>query len=519
MPTTEAVPVYSRISQNRRRSVVLAALAVALLIPSVAGAGYLCAHGLVLAVNVVGAEKYLLRQLSEGQTDDQRLVVSFVPTLKWMAAMLVSENLSLEVARREAAQHRTILAITPVTTVGVAAVLGLFFWAIAASSTTKLLALCGCRPPRPDEAEAQRLLENLALGAGLPPPKLYIIDSSLPNAFAIGWSPRHAAIGVTTGTLRLFDHRELEGVLAHELSHIGNRDTSVNMMVAAIALFLRYPLLALGTLFIGPALAVLFRAAVSQKREFLADADAALLTRYPEGLMRALAKTGGAGSSVTGPMAAFAHFFFADPAQPAQGGFRAGILATHPPLSERIQRLMEYHGPSSAAVLVDAVEQGKKYAREHPLGELDAIQDGPPVNELSMAAEGNVMGCVYRVLGSRSVRVHKEPDRYSEVMARIQPGQLVVAFDDLGPLRQVETQDEIFGYIPRDVPLVAIPDTIPAEVYNPATRRAMEAKLPPLSSYKEARTRRWRRVPEIALALVFAMSALALAWLLLAKPS
>src|SRR5262249_6966880 len=156
-------------------------------------------------------------------------------------------------------------------------------------------------------------------------PKLYVIDSSAPNAFAAGIDPEHAVVAVTSGLLTLLnDKRELEAVLAHELSHIGNHDIRLNTIVASIALFLRIPYLMLRRevtagqwqtgirrgfrfwelaltpiglyiVFVAPVLAAVIRAAVSREREFLADADASLLTRYPEGLLRALAKIGGAG--------------------------------------------------------------------------------------------------------------------------------------------------------------------------------------------------------------------------------
>jgi heat shock protein HtpX len=171
----------------------------------------------------------------------------------------------------------------------------------------------GAQPAGESEAEAKRILENLAIGAGLPTPMLYVIESSVPNAFAAGMDPRHAVVAITGGALRLFgDKRELEGVLAHEMSHIGNHDIRLNTKVAAIALFLRIPYLmfrrelasnnwpygrsqrGLGLwelalspigiyiLFVAPIPATLIRAAVSREREFLADADAALLPRSSE---------------------------------------------------------------------------------------------------------------------------------------------------------------------------------------------------------------------------------------------
>src|SRR6185295_2304692 len=103
--------------------------------------------------------------------------------------------------------------------------LGLLFWGLASAPTANLLGMCGARPAENPESEAKRILENLAIGAGLPPPKLYVIESSTPNVFSAGADPARSVVAVTRGLLSLLDARELESVLAHELSHIGNRDT------------------------------------------------------------------------------------------------------------------------------------------------------------------------------------------------------------------------------------------------------------------------------------------------------
>jgi heat shock protein HtpX len=121
--------------------------------------------------------------------------------------------------------------------------LGLLFWGIASSPASKILALTGARPADALEAECKRLLENLSIGAGLPTLRLYVIASSSPKAFAAGTDPRFSVVVVTRGLLQLMNQRELEGVLAHELSHIGNRGTRFNTIVASIVLFLRFPYL------------------------------------------------------------------------------------------------------------------------------------------------------------------------------------------------------------------------------------------------------------------------------------
>jgi heat shock protein HtpX len=211
-------------------------------------------------------------------------------------------------------------------------------------------------------------LENLSITAGLPMPKLYVIDDPSPNAFATGRDPKHAAVAVTTGLLKILDKTELEGVLAHELSHIGNRDmlvaTTTVVLVGFVAIlsdmFLRSAQFGgrdrdnkiQGFVFIAgiilaifaPLIAKLIHLAISRKREFLADASGALLTRYPEGLASALQKI----SAHVGPMKrtnhATAHLFISDPFDKEdQKSFFSKIdslFMTHPPMKERVSALL-----------------------------------------------------------------------------------------------------------------------------------------------------------------------------------
>ena len=212
--------------------------------------------------------------------------------------------------------------------------------------------------------ELHRIVENLAITAGLPKPRVYIIEDSAPNAFATGRNKEHAVVAVTTGLLAMLERSELEGVIAHELSHIGNRDILVMTVavvlvgmisvLANIALRMSYfggdnrdrntgPLVAIAfvaAIILAPLAAQLIQFAVSRKREFLADADGALLTRYPDGLASALQKIG----SYEGPMqrasTTTAHMFISNPfgAHPA-GQWVAKLFSTHPPMGERIAAL------------------------------------------------------------------------------------------------------------------------------------------------------------------------------------
>jgi len=207
--------------------------------------------------------------------------------------------------------------------------------------------------------------ENLSIAAGLPMPKLYVVEDAAPNAFATGRDKDHAVVCVTTGLLSILERAELEGVIAHELSHIGNRDillsTIVVVMAGFVALlsdfFLRgsifgnrdnnkggWVLLIVGIVLaiLTPIAATLIKLAISRKREFLADSSGALLTRYPEGLAKALQKISGAGIPMKTAHNATAHLFISNPF-----GSRGKTLSslqklfmTHPPVEERIQALI-----------------------------------------------------------------------------------------------------------------------------------------------------------------------------------
>ena len=212
--------------------------------------------------------------------------------------------------------------------------------------------------------ELHRILENLAITAGVAKPRLYVINDAAPNAFATGRSPKHAAIAVTTGLIERLDRSELEGVIAHELSHIGNRDILVMTVAVVLAgvvaivadIFLRMsfygglggrdnknPLILIAgvaAIVLAPLAAQLIKLAVSRKREFLADATGALLTRYPDGLASALRKI----SSYPAPMRranhATAHLFISNPFGGGEGSrFIAKLFNTHPPVEERITAL------------------------------------------------------------------------------------------------------------------------------------------------------------------------------------
>lgn len=210
-----------------------------------------------------------------------------------------------------------------------------------------------------------RLVENLSITAGLPKPRIYVIDDSAPNAFATGRDPKHAAIAVTTGLLDKLDKVELEGVIAHELSHDGNYDirlmTIVVVLVGVVALlsdfFLRYLwfgggrrrdgdgggqfqlillIVGIALAILAPIAATLIQLAISRKREYLADASGALLTRYPEGLASALEKIAADKEPLEVANRATAHLYIESP---IKGKNILALFSTHPPVADRIKKL------------------------------------------------------------------------------------------------------------------------------------------------------------------------------------
>lgn len=213
--------------------------------------------------------------------------------------------------------------------------------------------------------ELHRIVENLAITAGLPKPRVYVVDDPAPNAFATGRDPAHGVVAVTTGLLAILDRTEMEGVLAHELSHIGNRDILVGTVAVVLAgfvaiisdFFIRmlffggnrdrnmhpiFLIVGIVAAILAPIAATLIQLAVSRKREFLADASGALLTRYPDGLASALMKISTHGREMRHTSNATAHLFIANPFGPHKGMGQKlnNLFATHPPVEARIAALM-----------------------------------------------------------------------------------------------------------------------------------------------------------------------------------
>jgi len=229
-----------------------------------------------------------------------------------------------------------------------------------------VIRMTGAKPTtRESHPDLWNIVENLSITAGLPMPKVYIVNDTAPNAFATGRDPEHAVVAATTGLLGMLNRVELEGVMAHELSHVGNRDMLVStvavVLVGFIAIladfFIRMSmfgggrgerdrggvlLLILGIVaaILAPIAAKLIHLAISRRREFLADASGALLTRYPDGLASALQKISGYKAPMQKANHATAHLYISNPfGGESTRGFINKLFMSHPPVEERIKAL------------------------------------------------------------------------------------------------------------------------------------------------------------------------------------
>ena len=230
-----------------------------------------------------------------------------------------------------------------------------------------VLRLAGARPATREEFfDLYTVVENLSITAGLPTPKIYVVQDDAPNAFATGRDKDHAVVCATTGLLAILNRSELEGVMAHELSHIGNRDMLISTVVVVLVgfisiisdVFLRRlmwggrrsddgegnsgaVLMVVGIVLaiLAPLIGTLIQLAISRKREYLADASGALLTRYPEGLANALRKIGQYSAPLAHQSDAIAHIYLADP-KGSKTSRIGQLFMTHPPINARIQALL-----------------------------------------------------------------------------------------------------------------------------------------------------------------------------------
>lgn len=228
------------------------------------------------------------------------------------------------------------------------------------------LSIAGAKPATREEYfDLYTVVENLSITAGLPMPKIYVIPDPAPNAFATGRDNNHAVVAATTGLLAMMNKTELEGVIAHELSHIGNRDMLLSTVAVVLVGFISivsdmllrmsffggrrsderegnglFMIIGIVLSILAPILATLIQLAISRKREYLADASGALLTRYPEGLASALEKIGSYSRPMIRQSTAIAHLYIANPFGSGNFGKKIGnLFSTHPPVEERIKIL------------------------------------------------------------------------------------------------------------------------------------------------------------------------------------
>ncbi len=249
-----------------------------------------------------------------------------------------------------------------IITVVIAGAYALFQYFMA---TRETLALSGAREiQKADEPRLYRIVENLSITEGLPMPKVYVINDPAPNAFATGRDPQNAVVAATTGLLELMSDSELEGVMAHEMGHVKNYDIRVSLVVFGLVIAVgliadiifrmifwggrgrssnagpaALVFLAIGIVaaILAPIVAAVVQAAVSRQREYLADATASLTTRQPEALASALQKLADSGRPVARTNTSMSHLWISDPNRP---GFLSKLFSTHPPIPDRVARLL-----------------------------------------------------------------------------------------------------------------------------------------------------------------------------------
>ena len=382
-----------------------------------------------------------------------------------------------------------------------------------------VLRLAGARPVgRHDEPEFSQAVENLCIGAGLPQPRLYVVETPAANAFSAGMEPKSASLAVTRGLMNLLDRQELEGVLAHELGQIGNYDTRLATVLAAgvgllrlpltmvvgffrflfrihwalgwgLLLYLGLPVLAtipfgiyvaadflkedplVGLLFISsmalpfyiflgaPLLASIIRKAVLREREYLADAEAVLLTRYPDGLARALAKMGAAGNRGMKVGAAAAHLYVVDPL-PQDAPWWDEILRCHPPMEKRIALLAGMGGGIPPSVLESARAAGKQFQTVAPAVPADLASGA---GEESGFSPETPSGAAYRLAAPRTP-VYEKPDTGTARLVELPGGSLIAVWAVVGDFFRVILRDDRFGYISRGTAMTPVePAGVPEE--------------------------------------------------------
>jgi len=442
MPVQTARPRSTergRTRQNHARSTLLLIGAVSIIFPFAAAWAYCLAHGV----------RYVL------PPGNARVSVELV---LWLAAPML---------------------VIPVV-----------LFARLAFSPLRAVWFCGPVAFRTPALEARELLEGLAAEAGLPAPRLYVLETTTPNAFVAGMRPSQGMVVVTRGLLNLLSERELKAVLAHELTLLRNRDTYWNTTVASLVQFLRLPfraettvskrrrgeagshrnpfgipmlLFAPAIVLAGPPLAVLLGATANAGRKLDADREAAELTDDPEALLGALVKIDCVGSSIPESDPIVAHMYFADPGPRKAGITKGQLFTTHPPAEERIAALEEMAGFAAAATIKAAKAAGRDYASWKAQEEEFGLETQNSSQELALLAEGSRAFEAKRI--SEGAKVYDGDGVDSAVVGDVKRGDLVIAINESGHMQQIITSDGQFGFVPRRVKLQAT-DRLPQDVLH-----------------------------------------------------
>ena len=469
----QRVLAYDRVAQNKRRARALMAIFAVLSLPA---AAFLAVYLVFFFAVVLGM---LFGTLTAGGAlsgDNWTMLLTLIPAL---AALMT--------------------VLTPVV--------------IYRRAVNLTLRLTGSRPlTEGEQPELQRSVANLCLAAGLPAPRVHLIDSNAANAFSTGMSPANSSLVVTTGLMDLLDHRELEGVLAHELVQIANYDTRVSTVLAAAVAFLRLPYTAVVTvvrflfgihwavggffllylglpmlisipfafaagvallndepeqgvivlvtmsipvyaLFLAPLAAEVIRAGVSRQRQFLADADAVLLSRSSEPFAAALAKMEAAGNAGMVVARSTAHLWTVDPVA-RDPWWERMWPACHPPVQERIEMLSRMGSGIPQPVLEEAAQSGRDFrikATGPPVSGPSAVMKGRESSSERAADEAVESPSAYRL--TAEVVVYAAPDSGSREVDKLPAGALITVRETAGEYLHVITPNDSFGYVRKLSPM------------------------------------------------------------------
>jgi heat shock protein HtpX len=524
---TPALLVYDRIDANRRKTRLLLALFALVLLPVFTGiAAFFIVPSLVMNYGPahpaeIASMQDQMRALRPSPDGTYHLR-DLPPAFLWLYA-------------------RVNLVATAAVTMAFLAVSFLFY----VYGSRVVLRLARARAVEfGHEPDLVQVVENLCIAAGLPIPRLYVIESAAPNAFATGRTPTDASLVVTRGLLDLLDRRELESVIAHELSHIGNHDVGLTTTLAALVGTVSLPLTVLSAPFrfafrisvrhgialvagfvflfganllwlpvgiiisliylreyvatapyvwwwsvyvtiapfyavwVAPVIALLIRQAVSRQREFLADADAALLTRNPEGLALALVKISAVRGERLRVGEGAVHLYFVDPR--AQGSWLHVVFPSHPPVEKRIELLARMANgitPSAIQAARDAgarFQQTKSVANEARAASPDAADDQPAAaeqtDEPARPSKDGFTRLDDRVDGASGVMalpptkaagqvltpLYELPDGWSRVIARLPENAIIIPIAAEGHFIRITTAEHQAGYVSRSAPLAAL---------------------------------------------------------------